>query len=149
MPVSKYPLLTADVYLVSFLIWISVILIGKCIKRAYLLPYRYHFHVLTYLIWLVFEFNLLAIDVSLPTLTNWFLVLIFVLLVLSGLLMLRLEISSLKNVMYGVNSTTSIPNRLVKQLPTFGSGLLGLAVILNIMLKRLPITFSTLVEGVS
>lgn len=97
----------------------------------------------------MFEFNLLAIDVSLPTLTNWFLVLIFVLLVLSGLLMLRLEISSLKNVMYGVNSTTSIPNRLVKQLPTFGSGLLGLAVILNIMLKRLPITFSTLVEGVS
>ena len=148
LPVSKYPLLTADVYLVSFLIWISVILIGKCIKRAYLLPYRYHFHVLTYLIWLVLEFNLLAIDVSLPTLTIWFLVLIFILLVLSGLLMLRLEISSLKNVMYGVNSTTSIPNRLVKQLTTFGSGLLGLAVILNIMLKRLPITFSTLVEGV-
>ena len=148
LAISRYPLLTADVYLVSFLIWISVILIGKCIKRAYLLPYRYHFHVLTYLIWLVLEFNLLAIDVSLPTLTNWFLVLIFVLLVLSGLLMLRLEIISLKNVMYGVNSITSIPNRLVKQLTTFGSGLLGLAVILNIMLKRLPITFSTLVEGV-
>ena len=147
LPVSKFPLLTADVYLVSFLIWISVILIGKCIKRAYLLPYRYHFHVLTYLIWLILEFNLLAIDVSLPTLTNWFLVLIFVLLVLSGLLLLRLEISSLKNVMYGINSTPILPNRIVKKLMTFGSGLLGLAVILNILLKRLPITFSTLVEG--
>ena len=148
LPISKYPLLTADVYVVSFLIWISIILIGKCIKRAYLLPYRSHFHVLTYLIWLVLEFNLLAIDVSLPTLTNWFLVLIFVLLVLSGLLMLRLEISSLKNVMYGVNSTPILSNRVVKQLTTFGSGLIGLAVILNILLKRLPITFSTLVEGV-
>lgn len=40
LPVSKYPLLTVDVYLVSFLIWISVILIGKCIKRAYLLPFK-------------------------------------------------------------------------------------------------------------
>ena len=148
LPVSKYPLLTADVYLISFLIWISIILIGKCIKRAYLLPYRHHFHVLTYLIWLILEFNLLAIDVSLPTLTNWFLVLIFVLLVLSGLLMLRLKISSLKNVMYGINSTPILSNRVVKKLTTFGSGLLGLAVILNILLKRLPITFSTLVEGV-
>ena len=148
LPVSKYPLLTADVYLISFLIWISIILIGKCIKRAYLLPYRHHFHVLTYLIWLILEFNLLAIDVSLPTLTNWFLVLIFVLLVLSGLLMLRLKISSLKNVMYGINSTLILSNRVVKKLTTFGSGLLGLAVILNILLKRLSITFSTLVEGV-
>ena len=148
LPISKYPLLTADVYVVSFLIWISIILIGKYIKRAYLLPYRSHFHVLTYLIWLELEFNLLAIDVSLPTLTNWFLVLIFVFLVLSGLLMLRLEISSLKNVMYGVNSTPILSNRLFKKLTTFGAGLLGLAVILNILLKRLPITFSTLVKGV-
>ena len=148
LPISKYPLLTADVYVVSFLIWISIILIGKCIKRAYLLPYRLHFHVLTYLIWLGLEFNLLVIDVTLPTLTNWFLVLIFVFLVLSGLLMLRLEISSLKNVMYGVNPVPILPNRLVKKMVTFGSGLLGFAVVLNILLKRLPITFSTLVEGV-
>lgn len=148
LPISKYPLLTADVYVVSFSIWISIILIGKCIKRAYLLPYRSHFHVLTYLIWLVLEFNLLAIDVSLPTLTNWFMLVLFGLLVLSGLLMLRLEISSLKNVMYGVNSTPILSNRLFKKLTTFGAGLLGFAVILNILLKRLPITFSTLVEGV-
>ncbi len=148
LAISKYPLLTADVYLVSFLIWIFIILISKGIKRAYLLPYRLHFHVLTYLIWLGLEFNLLVIDVALPTLTNWFLVLIFVLLVLSGLLMLRLEIDSLKNLMYGVNPVPILPNRLFKKLTTFGAGLLGFAVILNILLKRLPITFSTLVEGV-
>ena len=40
LPVSKYPLLTADVYLVYFLIWISIILVVKCIKRAYLLPFK-------------------------------------------------------------------------------------------------------------
>ena len=148
LAISKYPLLTADVYLVSFLIWIFIILISKGIKRAYLLPYRLHFHVLTYLIWLGLEFNLLVIDVALPTLTNWFLVLIFVLLVLSGLLMLRLEIDSLKNLMYGVNPVPILPNRLFKKLTTFGAGRLGCAVILNILLKRLPITFSTLVEGV-
>ena len=148
LAISKYPLLTADVYLVSFLIWIFIILISKGIKRAYLLPYRLHFHVLTYLIWLGLEFNLLVIDVALPTLTNWFLVLIFVLLVLSGLLMLRLEIDSLKNLMYGVNPVPILPNRLFKKLTTFGAGLLGFAVILNILFKRLPITFSTLVEGV-
>lgn len=40
LPVSKYPILTADVYLVSFLIWISIILVVKCIKHAYLLPFK-------------------------------------------------------------------------------------------------------------
>ena len=134
LAISKYPLLTADVYLVSFLIWIFIILISKGIKRAYLLPYRLHFHVLTYLIWLGLEFNLLVIDVALPTLTNWFLVLIFVLLVLSGLLMLRLEIDSLKNLMYGFNPVPILPNRLFKKLTTFGAGLLGFAGILNILL---------------
>ena len=121
---------------------------AKGIKRAYLLPYRLHFHVLTYLIWFCLEFNLLVIDVALPTLTNWIMLVLFVLIVLSGLLMLRLEIDSLKNLMYGVNPATILPNRLAKKLPTFGAGFLGFAVILNILLKRLPITFSTLVEGV-
>ena len=148
LAISKYPLLTADVYLVSFLIWIFIILIAKGIKRAYLLPYRLHFHVLTYLIWLILECNLLVIDVARSTLTNWFMIVLFVLLILSGLLMLRLEISSLKKLMYDVNSGPILPNRLVKQLTTFGAGLLGFAVILNILLKRLPMTFSTLVEGV-
>ena len=148
LAISKYPLLTADVYLVSFLIWIFIILISKGIKRAYLLPYRLHFHVLTYLIWLGLEFNLLVIDVALPTLTNWFMLVLFGLLVLSGLLMLRLEIDSLKTLMYGVKPVPILPNRLFKKLTTFGAGLLGFAVILNILLKRLPITFSTLVEGV-
>ena len=148
LAISKYPLLTADVYLVSFLIWIFIILIAKGIKRAYLLPYRLHFHVLTYLIWLILECNLLVIDVARSTLTNWFMTVLFVLLILSGLLMLRLEISSLKKLMYDVNSGPILPNRLVKQLTTFGVGLLGFAVILNILLKRLPITFSTLIEGV-
>lgn len=148
LAISKYPLLTANVYLVSFLIWIFIILIAKGIKRAYLLPYRLHFHVLTYLIWFCFEFNLLVIDVALPTLTNWFMLVLFVLLVLSGLLMLRLEISSLKKLMYDVHSGPILPNQLVKKLATFGSGLLGFAVILNFLLKRLPITFSTLIEGV-
>ena len=148
LAISKYPLLTADVYLICFLLWLFIILVGKGLKRAYILPYRNHFHVLTYIIWLGLEFNLLVIDVTLPTLTNWFMLVLFVLLVLSGLLMLRLEIDSLKNLMYGVNPAPILPNRLVKKMVTFGSGLLGFAVVLNILLKRLPITFSTLVEGV-
>ena len=142
LAISRYPLLTADVYLVSFLIWIFIILIAKGIKRAYLLPYRLHFHVLTYLIWFCLEFNLLMIDVVLPTLTNWFLLVLFVLLVLSGLLMLRLEISSLKKLMYGVNPAPILPNRLVKKLMTFGAGFLGLAVIIKIILSHSGVAVS-------
>lgn len=80
LPIYQHPLLTAEVYLVCFLIWVFIILIGKVFRKAFILHYRNHFHVITFLIWLSLEFNLLAIDMSLPTLSIWMVAAIFVLL---------------------------------------------------------------------
>ena len=94
--ISKTPLLSAEVYVLFLFIWLLIVLVGKFITRNYLLPYRYHFHVITFLIWLSLEFNLLAIDMSLPTLSIWMVAAIFVFITILAYFMFSLEIESLK-----------------------------------------------------
>ncbi len=71
LPVSQYPLLTVELYLICLLIWLLLVLMGKFFKRTFILPYRYRFHIITFIIWFAFEFNLLAITLSLPILSIW------------------------------------------------------------------------------
>ena len=140
--ISKYPLLTADVYLVSFLIWIFIILISKGIKRAYLLPYRLHFHVITYLIWLGLEFNLLMIDICLSILSVWVIVGILVCTFILSLFMVSFEINSIKETMYGERNEPTLHSKISKKILTYGGGVLGLAVITNFILKSFSVNVS-------
>ena len=50
LPIAKHESLTVNVFLILLLIWLSFVVIGKWVKRAYLLPYRYQFHVFTFLV---------------------------------------------------------------------------------------------------
>ena len=96
LPVSQYPLLTVELYLICLLIWLLLVLMGKFFKRTFILPYRYRFHIITFIIWFVFEFNLLAITMSLPILSIWGGLVLFGLQVLLTYVMLRTEVRSLK-----------------------------------------------------
>ena len=96
LPVSQYPLLTVELYLICLLIWLLLVLMGKFFKRTFILPYRYRFHIITFIIWFVFEFNLLAITMSLPILSIWGSLVLFGLQVLLTYVMLRTEVRSLK-----------------------------------------------------
>ena len=49
LPIAKHVSLTADVFLIFLMLWLLFVLIGKFIKRTYLLPYRYQFHAFTFL----------------------------------------------------------------------------------------------------
>ena len=96
LPISQYPLLTVELYLICLLIWLLLVLMGKFFKRTFILPYRYRFHIITFIIWFVFEFNLLAITMSLPILSIWGSLVLFGLQVLLTYVMLRTEVRSLK-----------------------------------------------------
>jgi len=69
--ISKTPLLSAEIYVLFLFVWLLIVLVGKFIKRNYLLPYRYHFHILTFIIWFVIQFNLLAIDLAFLSLSAY------------------------------------------------------------------------------
>ena len=147
LPIYQHPLLTAEVYLVCFLIWVFIILIGKIFRKAFILPYRNHFHVITFLIWLSLEFNLLAIDMSLPTLSIWMVAAIFVFITILAYFMFSLEIESLKKLMYGNGSGSSLRNKIANKIAIYGMSFLGIGVIINFIIKSFSIKFSTSLEG--
>ena len=147
LPVSQYPLLTVELYLICLLIWLLLVLMGKFFKRTFILPYRYRFHIITFMIWFMFEFNLLAITISLPILSIWGILVLLGLLVLLTYVMLRTEVRSLKKRMYGEVKSPTLQDKIAKGIAIYGAGLLGLAVIVNYILKAFSINFSSSITG--
>ena len=143
LPVSQYPLLTVELYLICLLIWLLLVLMGKFFKRTFILPYRYRFHIITFIIWFVFEFNLLATTMSLPILSIWGILVFFGLLVFLAYVMLRTELRSLKKRMYGEVKSPTLLDKIAKGLAIYGAGILGLAVIVNYIFKAFSINFSS------
>ena len=143
LPVSQYPLLTVELYLICLLIWLLLVLMGKFFKRTFILPYRYRFHIITFIIWFVFEFNLLATTISLPILSIWGILVLLGLQVLLTYVMLRTELRSLKKRMYGEVKSPTLLDKIAKGLAIYGAGILGLAVIVNFIFKAFSINFSS------
>ena len=143
LPVSQYPLLTVELYLICLLIWLLLVLMGKFFKRTFILPYRYRFHIITFIIWFVFEFNLLATTMSLPILSIWGILVFFGLLAFLAYVMLRTELRSLKNLMYGEVKSPTLLDKIAKGLAIYGASILGLAVIVNYIFKAFSINFSS------
>lgn len=68
IPIFKPQLLTPEFFLIASFIWLILVVIGKIFRKPFIRPYRYRFHIVTFLIWFCIEFNLLGITVALPTL---------------------------------------------------------------------------------
>lgn len=143
IPISNHNFLTAPVYVIGLLIWLSFVLIGKALKPLFIISYRTHFHVTTFLIWFVIEFDLATLGLALPFITTlgfFALVCIFVTLIYW---MLRTEFKSLKSRMYGEVNTPTLLDKIAKGISIYGAGILGLGVIINYILKSLSINFSS------
>lgn len=141
-PISNHNFLTAHVYVIGLFIWLLLVLIGKFFKPFFILPYRTHFHVITFLIWFVIEFDLAAIGLALPFLTILGLFAIGCILLALIYWMLRIELKDLKNLMYGEVKSPTLLDKIAKGIAIYGAGLLGLAVIVNYIFKAFSINFS-------
>ena len=142
LPLSNHNFLTAQIYVIGLLIWLSFVLIGKALKPLFIIPYRTHFHVTTFLIWFVIEFDLATLGLALPFITTLgFLALVCIFLTLIYW-MLRTEYKSLKSRMYGEVNTPTLLDKIAKGISIYGAGILGLGVIINYILKSLSINFS-------
>ena len=142
LPVHKPSLLTPELFLICCFIWLLLVLIGKFVRKPFIRPYRYRFHIETFLFWFFLEFNLLAITVALPTLTSvgiWF---IYILLFIIALIFLRMEKKSLTTCLFGEKIGETLLDRIVTLIATYGSGVLGLAVIIKIILSHSGIAVS-------
>ena len=141
-PISNHNFLTAHVYIIGLFIWLLLVLIGKFFKPFFILPYRTHFHVITFLIWFVIEFDLAAIGLASPFLTILEIYILVCLLLALIYWMFRIELKGLKNRMYGEIKAPTLLDKIAKGLAIYGAGILGLAVIVNYIFKAFSINFS-------
>lgn len=146
-PISNHNFLTAHVYVIGLFIWLILVLIGKFFKPFFILPYRTHFHVITFLIWFVIEFDLAAIGLASPFLTILEIYILVCLLLALIYWMFRIELKSLKNRMYGEIKAPTLLDKIAKGLAIYGASVLGLAVIINYILKGFSINFSSSITG--
>lgn len=146
-PISNHNFSTAHVYVIGLFIWLLLVIIGKFFKPFFILPYRTHFHVITFLIWFVIEFDLAAIGLTLPFLTILGIFAIGCILLALIYWMLRIELKSLKKRMYGEIKSATLQDKIAKGLAIYGAGILGLAVIVNYIFKAFSINFSSSITG--
>ncbi|MGT2930045.1 hypothetical protein ACVR1G_07440 [Streptococcus dentasini] len=144
---SAFRLLTWEVYLGLLGIWFILILLGKRLKQNFILPYRYHFHVVVYLIILLIEVSLIGIEIA-STNINWFTntVLVLVILLLSGF-MIYTTPASIRKILYGKSNQDSLRNKIAKAIAAYGMGFLGLAVIIKYILGFFSIGVSDSLEN--
>lgn len=142
LPISSNSLLTVNVFLILLLIWLLLVLIGKLFRAIYLLPYRYQFHVFTFMIWFCVEMDLVAIDLLLPVLSIWGVVAVLGLIAIFSYLMLISQTKRLRKLMYGITYTSGLSDKIANFIAVYGTGILAIGVIIKFILSMFSIEFS-------
>ncbi|SFQ55603.1 hypothetical protein SAMN05216422_0065 [Streptococcus equinus] len=146
--ISKEPILTVEVYLICLIIWLLLVLIGKVFRQAFVLPYRYHFHVITFLLWFIMEINFIGVDLALPNISPFGILLFFCTVLFLSYLMLKKQVSELKKRLYKKLTDVTFSDRLAKVILGYGGSLLGLAIIIKYISKAFSVEFSSYLTGI-
>lgn len=145
VPISKFSLLTVNVYLCVLFVWLCLVLLGKLFKQHSLLPYRYQFHVYTFMIGLVFQIDLLVTEFLLPQL-SWGVGVIYVVLGIIGYFMHKFTIRRIKKLLYNQANSHRLGERLLEKISIYASVFLTAGVVLSLLFRMFLIDFSTLLK---
>ena len=146
-PTLGYSILPFWLFWVFLITWLIVILLGRFYYQRFILAYRMQLHIqFTSMLWLLIEVNLVFISIYTPTFTLIGVIALYLILIMLGYLMLTAQSRRLRRLLYGEDSPTSLVEKFVKVLTIIGTGLLGLAYIINFLMKIFSISLSVNVE---
>jgi len=131
LPIARHESLTANVFLILLLIWLSFVVIGKWVKRSYLLPYRYQFHVFTFLVWFIFEIDLVVFDILLANLSTVEIIAIYGIMMLATYMLFTIALAGLRKLMYDEISGDTFLNKIAKMISLYGMAILGIGIIIK------------------
>ncbi len=131
LPIAKHVSLTADVFLIFLMLWLLFVLIGKFIKRTYLLPYRYQFHAFTFLLWFSLEIDLIVNDILLANLAFWEIIAIYGVIMVFIYMMLSVELTGLRKLMYDEERQVIFRDKVAKIISIYGMGILGIGIVIK------------------
>ncbi|HGI2304478.1 TPA: hypothetical protein ACJRY5_000207 [Streptococcus agalactiae] len=124
IPISDVKLLTMNLYLIMLVFWFLLVLLGKRFKQAFILPYRYQFHVYSYMVWFVFELDLIAVEWITPSLSVIGTISTLLFLVLITITISLGSINDIKAMIFEKSEEKS-SNKTYDFLKTYGLGLSG------------------------
>ena len=147
LPIAKHESLTVNVFLILLIVWLSLVVIGKFIKRTYLLPYRYQFHAFTFMVWFLLEMDLIFLDFLLANLASWEIIGIVGFIVMIIYWMFNIELAGLRKLMYGEVLKETFRNKIAKMIALYGMGILGVAIIVKHLLGFFEIDILNSIKG--
>ena len=147
LPISKHESLTVNVFLILLLIWLFLVILGKFIKRVYLLPYRYQFHAFIFMIWFLLEIDLIVFDVLLANLATWEMIGIYGIIMIVTYAIWNIELRGLRRLMYGEVSGNTFRNKIAKMLSLYGMGILGAGIIIKRILGIFTVDVSSSIKA--
>ncbi len=83
-------------------------------KRSYLLPYRYQFHVFTFLVWFILEIDLVVFDILLANLSTVEIIAIYGIMMLATYMLFTIALAGLRKLMYDEISGDTFLNKIAK-----------------------------------
>lgn len=146
LPIAKHESLTVNVFLILLLIWLSFVVIGKWVKRAYLLPYRYQFHVFTFLVWFILEIDLVVFDILLANLSTAEIIAIYGIMMIATYMLFTIALAGLRKLMYAEISGDTFLNKIAKMISLYGMAILGIGIIIKHILWLFTLDASTSIK---
>ena len=131
LPIARRESLTVNVFLILLLIWLSFVVIGKWLKRAYLLPYRYQFHVFTFMVWFILEIDLVVFDILLANLSTAEIIAIYGIMMIATYMLFTIALAGLRKLMYAEASEDTFLNKIAKMISLYGMAILGIGIIIK------------------
>ena len=147
LPIAKHESLTVNVFLILLLIWLFLVILGKFIKRVYLLPYRYQFHAFIFMIWFLLEIDLIVFDILLANLATWEMIGIYGIIMIVTYAIWNIELRGLRRLMYGEVSGNTFRNKIAKMLSLYGMGILGAGIIIKRILGIFTVDMSSSIKA--
>ncbi|MCC9722497.1 hypothetical protein HK258_05625, partial [Streptococcus agalactiae] len=121
------------------------VLLGKRFKQAFILPYRYQFHVYSYMVWFVFELDLIAVEWITPSLSVIGTISTLLFLVLITITISLGSINDIKAMIFEKSEEKS-SNKTYDFLKTYGLGFLSIGIIIKLILSSLDLGLSGTVK---
>ena len=147
LPIAKHESLTVNVFLILLLIWLFLVILGKFIKRVYLLPYRYQFHAFTFMIWFLLEIDLIVFDILLANLAFWEIIAIYGVIIFFAYMMFGVELTGLRKLMYDENRQVTFRDKISKIISLYGMGILGAGIIIKHILGIFSVEVSNSIKA--
>ncbi|WP_212573514.1 hypothetical protein [Streptococcus sp. 11-4097] len=147
LTIAKHESLTVNVFLILLLIWLFLVILGKFIKRVYLLPYRYQFHTFTFMIWFLLEIDLIVFDILLANLATWEMIGIYGIIMIVTYAIWNIELRGLRRLMYSEVSGNTFRNKIAKMISLYGMGILGAGIIIKRILGIFTVDMSISIKA--